>query len=224
MSFLTVDASEENVRDYTGSGNYITKSGIYDVIIKAVTVNSTAKGSEYLNLVVEYNGVLQTLYQAIRLTNNDGSANLGQKLFNKLCVVAGLEHGQEIKDPVTVLLPIGKGGEKVECSVLEEFNDLPIYIRIQMEYSLYNNNIQQTKNVMNFFRYEDKATAQEIVNHSETIGKQYELEAEYADKVVYKDDLTAEDVAEWIKNKSKTNTKEQEKKPSTGFTRKFSKK
>ena len=77
MAFFKIDTSEENVKDYSGDGGkWLNKSGIYDVIIKAVIVDTTAKGSEYLNLWIEYEGQLQPLYQAMRLTNNDGSVTL----------------------------------------------------------------------------------------------------------------------------------------------------
>ena len=78
MAFFKVTTSEESVKDYTGdSGKWLNKSGIYDVIVKAVIVDTTAKGSEYLNLWLEYEGQLQPIYQAMRLTNTDGSRNFG---------------------------------------------------------------------------------------------------------------------------------------------------
>ena len=114
----------------------------------------------------------------MRLTNNDGSPNLGQKLFTKLCVVAGAADGGEINDPVSRMIPMGKGGEEVECMVLEDFDNVPVTIRLQMEYSMYEGKIQETKSIRNFFRYEDKATASEIVNNSEEKGKQFAAEQE----------------------------------------------
>lgn len=217
MAFFTVSTNEENVRDYTPSnGQYINQSGIYEVIIKAVVVDQTAKGSQYLNLWLEHKGKEQPIYQAIRLTNNDGSANFGQQLFTKFCIVAGLGDNAEVSDPTPRMIPMGKGGSDVECMVLEEFTDIPMFMRVQMEYSMYNGNIQETKNIRNFFRYEDKATASEIVNNVEDKGSQYEKEEEYADKVSYKDGLTEEDIVEWKKNR-KAGAKEVDKKPATGF-------
>lgn len=221
MAFFTVDTSEDQIKDYQSSGSFLNKSGMYDILLKNVIVDTTAKGSEYLNFLVEYNNISQMLYQAIRLTNNDGRPNLGVKLFNKLCVVAGLKEGEDIPDPVTKMLPIGK--EEKECRVLEVFDGIPLTIRLQIEYSLYNGNVQQSKNIMNIFRYTDKATASEIINHSENMGHQYSIESQYADKIIYKDDLTEKDVEEWFKNKRKeSNSSTPAKKPATGFTRKFS--
>lgn len=220
MAFFVVKTDDETIRDFSGTGNssYLNKSGMYDVIIKAVIVDQTAKGSQHLNLWLEYDGKEQPIYQAIRLTNNDGSANLGAKLFNKLCVIAGGTSGFEVADPTPRMIPMGKGGEMKECMVLEEFTDLPVTINLRMEYSMWNGNIQENKNILNFFRNPDHATAQEIVNDAEDKGAQYEKEAEYADRVIYKDELTAEDIEEWIKNRRSGAKKEEtDKKPAAGF-------
>ena len=161
MAFFKVSVDKESVKDYTGGNSkYLTKSGVYDIIIKAVIVDTTAKGSEHLNLWVEYEGQEQPLYQAMRLKNNNGSANeVGNNLFTKLCIVAGAVDGKEISDPVSRMLPMGKNKEMVECMVLEDFDDMPITIRLQIEYSMYENKIRSTKIIRNFFRYEDKDTA-----------------------------------------------------------------
>ena len=86
---------------------------------------------------------------------------------------------------------------------------------------------QETKIVRNFFRYEDKATAAEIVDNSEQKGVQYEKELEYAHVDSYKDGLTEEDIIEWKKQR-KSGKKEgtSDNKPSAGFGQKrtFSKK
>ena len=219
MAFRTVKTSEEHVKDYTGDGgNYLNKSGMYEVVIKAVIVDSSPSGSEYLNLWVEYNGQEQPIYQAMRLTNNDGSENLGAKLFTKLCVIAGATDGAEIPDPVTRMLPMGEKGTEKECRVLEIFDDTPVYLRLQMEYGMYEGKVQERKNIRNFFRFEDKATAAEIVNNSEEKGSQYEKELELADRVTYKDDLTEEDIENWIKsNRSGGKEKTATKTPAAGF-------
>ena len=219
MAFRTVKTSEEHVKDYTGDGgNYLNKSGMYEVVIKAVIVDSSPSGSEYLNLWVEYNGQEQPIFQAMRLTNNDGSENLGAKLFTKLCVIAGATDGAEIPDPVTRMIPIGEKGAEKECRVLEIFDDTPVHLRLQMEYGMYEGKVQERKNIRNFFRFEDKATAAEIINETEA-GNQYEQELEYADKITLKEGLTEEDVAEWKKNRRKgdSNKKEEPKKPAGGF-------
>ena len=224
MGFFTVKTDEETVRDYTGDGGaYISKSGIYEIIIKAVIVDKTQNGSEFLNLWFEHQGQEQIIFQAMRLTNNDGSQNLGAKLFNKLCVIADFGEGTEIQDPQPRMLPVGKGGEEKECMVLSEFDDLPVKVRVQFEYRIYEGKIQENKIVRNFFRFEDNATASEIVNNSEEKGKQFEKESEMADKVTYKDGLTEEDVQQWLKDR-RSGKKEAEKKPSGTGRRSFGRK
>lgn len=221
MAFFKVNTNEDDIRDYTGGNSkYINDSGMYPVIIKHVIADTTAKGSEYVNLWIEYEGQLQPIYQAIRLTNNDGSPNFGRPLFNKLCIIAGCTENDEVDDPVEMKVPMGKGGEEVDCMVLEQFNDFPVIMRIQMEYRLYEGKIQETKIIRNFFRYEDKATASEIVNDSDEKGKQYNIELESADKVIYKDDLTKEDIDAWKQSRRSDKKEDTSKKPSGGFGQK----
>ena len=219
MGFFRVTHDEESVKDYEGGNSaYISKSGIYPVIIKHVIVDKSPNGSEFINLWIEHEGQDQPIFQAMRMTNNDGSPNLGAKTFNKFAIVAGATENDEISDPVPVMVPIGKGGEEKECMILEQFDNTPMYMRVQMEYSMYNGEIKETKAVRNFFRYEDKATASEIVNNAENKGSQYAKEEEYADKITYKDGLTEEDVQQWLKDrKSGKKTEKKDNKPSGGF-------
>lgn len=223
MAFFSVKTDDENVRDYSGEGGaFINKSGIYEIILKALIVDQTKNGSQVINMWFSHQGKDQMIYQAIRMTNNDGSPNLSQKLFNKLAVVAsGSKEDFDIGDPVSVMLPIGKDGEEKECMVLEEFSEIPLFMRVQMEYSMYEGKIRENKSIRNFFRYEDKATASEIVNDVEEKGSQFEKESEYADKTTYKDGLTEEDVQQWLKDR-RSGKKDDEgtKKPSNGFGQK----
>lgn len=218
MAFFTVKADAESVRDGgSGGSSYINKSGMYEVIIKNVIVDQTKNGSQVLHLWVEYMGKQQPIYNAIRLTNNDGSANFGQDLFNKLCVVMGAADGGVINDPVPAQVPMGKGGEMKTVDVLPDFEDQPVHMHVRMEYSMYNDSIQESKVIRNFFRFEDKATAAEIVNNAEEKGKQYEKEAESIQDS-YKNGLTEEDVEAWLAER-RGNKKEEPKdvKPSVGF-------
>lgn len=219
MAFFTVSTKEENIKDFTGDrSKYINSSGIYEVVLKAVIVDSSPGGFEYLNLFIDHKGQEQPLFQAIGMTNKDGTANVSQQLFNKLTIIAGATEGHAISDPVSRMVPIGKGGTDMECMVLEDFTDMPVYIRIQMQYEMYEGKIQQKKIVRNFFRFEDKATASEIVNDAE-FGKQFAIEEEFAEKVSYKDSLTKEDVDEWLKSRKsgKTESETTANKPSGGF-------
>lgn len=222
MAFFKIDTSEDNVRDFNGEGSaYISKSGIYDVVIKSVIVDQTQKGSKFLNLWIEHQGQEQPIFQAMRLTNNDGSPNLGAKLLTKLAVILGATDGQEIADPVERMVPIGKGGEEKECMVLPDFDDMPVKVRIQMEYTMYEGKIQENKVIRNFYRFEDNATASEIINNSEEKGKQFTSDEEYADRTSYKDGLTEEDVQAW--QKERRSGKKEEDKKTTPSRRTFGK-
>jgi hypothetical protein len=219
MGFFSVSTSADTVRDFTGVSNskFITKSGIYNIIIKNMIVNTSPNGSQSIDLFISYNNQDQMLYNAIRLTNNDGSRNVSADLFNKLLIILGATEGDDIAEPVPMQLPIGKNGELKECMVLDEdvLKDVLVFVRVQLEYSLYNGKIQERKIVRNFFRYTDKATAAEIVNETE-VGQQYAKEEEYAEVITYKDDLTEEDIDNWIKSGRNSVAKET-KKPKTGF-------
>lgn len=220
MAFFTVKADAESVRDYSGEGSssYINKSGMYEVILKNVIAEVTKNGSQVLHLWIEYMGKEQPIYNAIRLTNNDGTPNFGQDLFNKLCVVVGASDGTVIDDPIPMQLPMGKGGELKTVDILPNFVDEPIHLHVRMEYSMYNDKIQESKVVKNFFRVPDKASASEIVNNAEEKGKQYEKENESI-QPSYKDGLTEEDVEAWLAER-RSGKKEEPKnnnKPAGGF-------
>lgn len=194
MAFAKASKKQEDVRQ-GGNSNYITRSGNYPLTILAPVVNVSKGGSESVDLFVEHNGQQQIVYGNLRVTNNDGSTNkIGSKIFNQLLIIAGLD---EVSDPVDAELPIGKDGAMKDCSVLEDLADLDVIMRIQMEYSVYKGNIQEKKVIKSFFRAEDKATAEEIVNEEEP-GQGYERELKYVDNVTYKDGLDEEAVAKWI--------------------------
>lgn len=222
MAFFKVELDEEVIADYSGEGGglWMNQSGMYDVILKAVIVDSTPNGSEFINLWVDHQGQEQPIFQAMRLTNNDGSPNLGAKLFTKLCVVIGATDGAEISAPVSRIIPMGKGGAEIECMVLEDFDNEPVTLRLQMEYGMYNGKIQERKNIRNFFRATDKATAAEIVNNVEHPGTQYKQELAYADKVTYKNGLTKEDILAWKDSFKKNGPSTKDNKPKAGFGKK----
>lgn len=205
--FYRVSTAADKIKD--SSSNYINQSGMYEVTIKHVLVSQSQNGSQTIDLNLDYQGQNQTLYSAIRLTNNDGSPNFESINFNKLCIIAGGNEGDEIHDPVPISLPIGKGGEEKECMELQDLAELPVILRIQYEYYKYNDEIRESRRVKNFFRMADKATASEIVNKA-IPGTQYEEELKLADKVTYRDDITEEDVKEFKKNRTSQKSEDKE--------------
>jgi len=66
-----------------------------------------------------------------------------------------------------------------------------------MEYTKFNNKIQERKVIKGFYRLSDGASAEEIVNETEA-GLQMEKDQKYVNNITYKDGLTPEDIATWI--------------------------
>jgi hypothetical protein len=196
MSFFNASKKQEDVQQ--GGSNHITASGVYPVTLLAPVVSISKGGSQTVDLFVRHNGQDQIVYGNLRVTNNDGSPNkIGAKIFNQLLIIAGLD---SVADPIDAELPIGKGGAMKECSVLEDLADLDVVMRVQMEYSKYNGNIQEKKIVKSFFRASDNATAEEIVNE-ETPGAGYEREQKYVNNITFKDGLDEDTIKQWISDK-----------------------
>lgn len=191
MSFFKVNTAEA-AKASTG-GNYITQSGVYDVTIKAVTVDTNDKGARTLGFFVSHNNQDQMLYSALRLNNNDGSPSFQAAAFNKLCVIAGLE---DVQDPEVTTLPIGKEGSDKDVAVLPDFQDLNVKMWVQFEYSLYNDEIKEKKLIKSFYA-PDGTSADEIINETES-GVRFAKDSKYHANTTYKDGLTEESVQAWI--------------------------
>jgi hypothetical protein len=193
MSFFKSSKKAEDVKQ--GGSNHITSSGLYPVVILAPIVSVSKNGSTSIDMYVDHKGQKQVIYGNLRITNNDESENkIGSKIFNQLLIISGKD---EITDPIEAELPIGKKEAMKEVAVLEDLADVPVLMRVQMEYSVYKGNIQEKKVIKGFFRESDKASAEEIVNESE-VGLAFEKEMKYVDNVTYKDDLTPETIQSWI--------------------------
>ena len=193
MSFIKTSRKAEDVKQ--SGGNHINGSGIYPVTVLAPIVSVSKGGSMTVDMYVDHNGQKQVIYGNLRITNNDESSNkIGAKIFNQLMIIADVD---EVADPVEHELPIGKKEAAKTVAVLEDLADVEVLMRIQMEYGIWKGNITEKKIIKAFFRAEDKATAEEIVNESEA-GPGYEREMKYVDNVTYKDGVTAEAVEAWI--------------------------
>lgn len=189
MSFFKPVATAEAVKEQTG-GSYINDSGIYDVTLKIVSVKVNEHNARSLNFNVDYNGTPTTFY-GLKLDNNDGTPNFQQSIFNKLCIIAGLD---AVSDPEIQEHRLGKDGTLTELAVLPDFTDLPVKVRVQKEYRKYNDKISRSFVIRNFYR-EDGASASEIINGTE-IGAQLKKDEPYASNVTYRD-CTPEEVAAW---------------------------
>ena len=194
-----VNTSKEAVEETSGS-SYISKSGIYDVEIAFASLDVSKNGAESVNLNLNYNGNSQTIYGPY-VTNKDGNVNeIGAKLINKLAIVSGMGDGDEFEIEEEIH-NVGKDNKPQEFAVITNFSELPIKIRLQEEYSMYDGKIKKAMRIKSFFRAEDNASAEEIIeDDTSKFGTRYALEQEkYADNVTYKDGLTSEDVEEWKK-------------------------
>lgn len=197
MSFRTVDLEKAA----KVGGNYIMSSGLYDVTIHAVTVDTNENDAKTLGLFVNYNGNDQMLYGALGLDLYDGRLNdSGYATFDRLAVVAGIDG--DIADPEETTLPIGKGGADKDVSVLPDFADVECKIWIRCEYyRKKDGTIGENRVLVNAFRA-DGASAEEILNETEVgvrLQKQANLSNDFtANKYSKKGDVTAEDVDAWI--------------------------
>lgn len=194
MSFMKASTDKKVLQQSSGS-NYLNASGCYPVNIIAPFVSVSKGGSASVDLFVDHKEQKQVIYGNLRVSNNDGSQNqIGAKVFNQLMIIAGVE---EVADPIDAELPIGKNGADTDVGVLEDLADIDVILRMQMEYSTYNGNIQEKKVIKGFFRAEDNASAEEIVNETEA-GAQYEKEAKYFENITFKDGLDQDAIDAWV--------------------------
>ena len=228
MSFFKAKTDKKALEQTSGTA-YLNASGCYPVNIIAPFASTSDKGSTSVDMFIDHKDQKQVIYGNLRVTNNDGNENaIGAKTFNQLMIIAGVE---EIGDPVEAELPIGKGGADQDVAVLEELTDIDVILRIQMEYGAWKGNITEKKVIRGFFRAEDNASAEEIVNDAD-FGAQYAKEEKYFDNVTYKDGLDAEQVEAWIAAKRPKGTAGKSagasgtaaKKPSFGQKKAFGKK
>ena len=194
-----VSTKKNAVKEVAGS-SFINKSGVYDVTIQHAYINVAKTGSERVNFVVDYNGQEQTLYGPYFKYENGETMEIGTALYNKLAIVAGLEDGDELT-LVEEEIPIGKDQTPTEVEIIEEFNDLPIKVYMQQSFKRYEGRITEKRDLRAFYRGEDGATAEEVVN-GENFGDQLKVVLEkYAHKVTYHDDITEEEVQEWFEER-----------------------
>jgi len=214
MALFKAKRDSESVAERTGgSSKYITQPGIFDVNVIAAFVNEGKGGSLSVDFFIEKDEQPQPLYGNLRISNNDGSENkIGAATFNKLLVILDED---EAADPEEATLPMGKDGADKDVAVIPNLTDFDIKVWVAIEYSVYNGSIKEKKVIRNFYRANDGASAEEIVNKDQgkdvELGAQYAKDLEYLETsenkgVIYKDDLTADQVQEWIKGGRKEGT------------------
>jgi len=204
MALFKAKRDAESVKESTGGNSkYINKAGIYDVNVIAAFVNEGKGGSLAVDFFIDKDEQPQPLYGNLRITNNDGNENrVGALIFNRLLVILDED---EATDPEEATLPVGKDGADKDVAVIPNLTDFDVKVWVAIEYSVYNGSIKEKKVIRNFYRANDGASAEEIVNEAEA-GAQYAKDLEYLETsenkgVIYKDDLTKETVDQWIKDK-----------------------
>lgn len=195
---LSVSKKAEDIKDSSG-GAYINRSGIYDVVLNYVQLAETKNGACQINFSVNHQGMDQTIYGPILLSKEKKLNEITSNLLNRLCIIAGMDDGQEIETE-TVEKLVGKAQKPMEMEIIPELVEIPVKMRIQMEYSVWNDAIQERKAVKAFYR-EDGATAAEAESGTDIGSRLAKDEEKYASNVTYKDGLTEDVVQEWIKTR-----------------------
>lgn len=210
MALVRTNKSAEAVKDNRGGNSkYLNKPGFYDVEVLAAIASPGNGESLVVDFFVDNEGQQQPIYGNLHILNNDGNENvIGMGTFNKLLVIQDLD---EAEDPEEAVLPIGKGGDDKDVAIVPNLTEFEVCIQLNVEYSVYNNSIQEKKVIRNFFRAGDHATAAEIINESETPGAQYAKDVEYFEGsttkgYIYRNDLTKADVDAWVNAKRPKNT------------------
>ena len=198
---LKVKLNEEMLSDAPRGGKYMIETNVYDVVIKHATVSESKGGSQSVTFNFQIGNDpknTSTVYDGMRLTNNDGSENsIGMSRLMKLAVIAGLEDGDNLDtETETLTVPVKGGGTKEEdFLVISNFTDLACKVHVKRVYSRYQGKIRSRLEIQGFFR-EDGASAQEITSGAE-IGKQLAQTLEKYLKDGYEDGVTPEEAADY---------------------------
>ena len=186
----------------SSGGAFMSSSGVYDATINFASIAVSKNGAESVNFNFDYNGNPVTIYGPYVTSTAGDPLEIGMNLINKLGVIAGLGDGDEL-DVEEETHKVGKDQKPMDFSVITNFSDLPVKVRVQEEYNINPNNdeIRKSMVIKSFFR-EDGASAEEIINETE-VGKRLALEEEkYASNITFRDGLTPEDVDQWKKDRA----------------------
>lgn len=213
---LKMNVTKDSIAESTG-GNFINKSGIYDIVIKFASIKQYESGAECVNFNVDYNGNEVTFYNTWITTKSGDPVESGINLLTKLGVIAGLEDGDDFTIEEETH-NVGKDSTPTDFDVITDFSELPCKVHVQMKYSYDQKGEMREEKVVRAFFREDGASAEEIINDKEP-GKQIALiqEKGWDTKVQYAesskgagDAPTEEDVEAWLeakRNKNSTPTK-----------------
>ena len=179
---------------------FINKCGLYPVTIKFISFSQTSTGSWKFDLNIEHKGASQVIWGSVFRDKDGEPVSIGARQMEALGTMIGLEPNSSLTT-TTRTFNIGKDNKPTSFLIAEEFCDLEVQLRLQLEYSEYNG-IRENLVIRNIFRAEDGASAEEIRAGvpTEELGKQLRLEMEnHNNGPIYRDGLTPEQVEEWIK-------------------------
>jgi hypothetical protein len=199
-----INKSAAAVQESSG-GSYISKSGIYDVVIDFVSLDVTKNGAESVNFNIDYNGSKSTIYGPYVQAGNGDPLEIGLKLINKIFVIADAPEGEPNIEEETH--NVGKDNKAQDFAVFTDLSGLECKIRLQEEYSRYDGNITKRLAIKNFYSAEG-ASAEEYISGT-NVGKRLEQDSKYADNVTYRDSKkgandapTPEEVQAWKDEKA----------------------
>lgn len=205
MAVIRVD--EREIIELNGEGKY-PSLGYFEGTIEHASLETSRNGSKTITLNLksknedEWNVIV---YNAIRLTNNDGSENfqVNSLLVPLLATLDIKEFDPDITSPATI--KVGKA--QIETTI-QEYNVLkgkPIACWLKKEYRMWDNKLREAYVINDFFRVKDKATGSEIKKGTNFGDKLKELQ-ERNETEIYQDGLTKEIVIKMQKaNKPTTN-------------------
>lgn len=185
MAFLIV--KPEEVAQEGGSG-YITKSGIFDLVLKHTEIVNTPNGAVQANYFFD-----KAMSYGNTLLGVNGQPLFGYKILEALAAVIGAD---ELSDPEPTTVTFKKGAKELSC--IPELNDIAVKAWIQVSYRMYKGEIQEDVSVRRFYRALDGASGSEVLS-GEGIGERIAKDADFATEIKYEDGVTAEAVAAWKK-------------------------
>lgn len=204
---LSISKSKDVVSEAGSGGNFIGGSGIYDVTINFASVAQSDKSeAQSVNFNITYNGNTQTIWGPYVTDKEGNDIEIGSNLILKLGLIAGMEDGDELEFSEETF-KVGKDNTPTEFTIIDQFTDLDVKMYIKQEFSRYNGKITERLALKAFFRSEDGASAEEIVNDKDFGKRLAETEEKYASTIGYLesskgkgDAPTPEEVADWIAN------------------------
>lgn len=172
MGFDVFDDFEEG---QAGSGKDLRNTGVYDVKLIRVGINTNRSGSQSITVTVDNGGKFNTTFYQGVVQNADGSNGWENgKLLQPIRVICGAKS----LTPETITIDVKNGTKEVD--VFMELKDTEMKIAVQRQWSDYKSEYE-TKIVAAFFK--DGRSAKEVQS-GVTVAEQikYYLSEKFQDK------------------------------------------